>query len=122
MHKLTLAMACIALMGCAATITPTLPAKRTNVAGLVAPCSADGRGSRSCGDALFNATVISQIHKGQSQNEVRGIMGHDAERRTVDQYTESWGYLTSYENQMMTWITFTDRTVSSLSHEVVGGH
>ena len=49
-------------------------------------------------------------------------MGHAAERREVGAFTESWGYLTSYKNQMMTWITFTDRTVSSLTHEIVGGH
>lgn len=49
-------------------------------------------------------------------------MGHEAERREVGAFTESWGYLTSYKNQMMTWITFTDRTVSSMTHEIVGGH
>ena len=49
-------------------------------------------------------------------------MGHDAEKREADGFTESWGYLTSYKNHMMTWITFTDRTVSSMTHEIVGGH
>ena len=92
-----------------------------NVADLIAPCSPDRRGSQSCGDALSNGMAISQIHKGQSQSEVRTIMGHDAERREVRGSTESWGYLTSYKNQMFTWITFTDRTVSSMTHEVVGG-
>jgi hypothetical protein len=92
------------------------------VAAIIAPCSADGRGSQACGDALFNGTVISQIHKGQTQSEVRTIMQHDAERREVGGSTESWGYLTSYKNHMVTWITFTDRTVSSMTHEIVGGH
>lgn len=48
-------------------------------------------------------------------------MGHDAEKREVGGFTESWGYLTSYKNRMMTWITFTDRKVSSMTHEIVGG-
>ncbi|HYS52835.1 MAG TPA: hypothetical protein VER58_03595 [Thermoanaerobaculia bacterium] len=49
-------------------------------------------------------------------------MRHDAERREVEGLTESWGYLTSYKNQMITWITFTDWTVSWLTHEIVKGH
>ncbi|PYQ60002.1 MAG: hypothetical protein DMF58_09640 [Acidobacteria bacterium] len=123
MHKITLAVACVALAGCAASMTPSLPMGRINVAGgILAPCSPDHRGARACDDALFNTSVISQIHKGQSQNEVRGIMRHDAEKREVDGFTESWGYLTSYQNQMITWITFTDRKVSSLTHEIVEGH
>jgi hypothetical protein len=122
MHKITLAAACMALVGCASSMNPLLPAGRMNVAGIIAPCSPDRRGAQACGDAIFNTTVISQIHKGQSQSEVRNIMRHDAERREVDRFTESWGYLTNYKNQMMTWITFTDRTVSSLTHEVVEGH
>jgi hypothetical protein len=122
MHKITLAFAGMALAGCAASITPSLPAGRLNVGDIIAPCSPDRRGSQTCGDAFLNGTVISQIHKGQTEGEVRAIMGHDAERREVKGSTESWGYLTSYKNQMITWITFTDRTVSSMTHEIVGGH
>ena len=123
MQKLTLAVASIALAGCAAFTSPALPSRRLNLADVIAPpCSPDRRGSQSCGDALSNATVISQVHTGQSETEVRSIMGHDAEKREVDGLTESWGYLTSYKDQMMTWITFTDRTVTSMTHEVVGGH
>jgi hypothetical protein len=123
MYKITLAVTFVALAGCAASMTPRLPAGRMSVpADVIAPCSADRRGSQACADARVNATVISQIHTGQSQTEVCGIMGHAAERREVGAFTESWGYLTSYKNQMMTWITFTDRTVSSMTHEIVGGH
>jgi len=49
-------------------------------------------------------------------------MRHDAERRELAGSIESWGYLTSYKNQMVTWITFTDRTVSSITHEIVVAH
>jgi len=92
-----------------------------NVGEIIAPCSPDRGGAQACEDARFNATVISQIHKGQTQNEVRTIMRHDAERREIAGANESWGYLTSYHNQMVTWITFTGPTVSSLTHEVVVG-
>ena len=123
MYKITLAVACMSLLGCATSISPLLPAGRMSVPGaILAPCSPDHRGAQSCEDARFNGTVISQIHKGQTESEVRTIMGHDAERLETGGSTESWGYLTSYKNQMITWITFTDRTVSSLSHEIVGGH
>jgi hypothetical protein len=90
-----------------------------NKSAAVPPCHSDRRGGQVCGDATFNASVIAQIHKGQSRGDVRGIMGHDAERREIGALTESWGYMTSYENNMITWITFTDQRVSSLSHEAV---
>jgi len=123
MYKITLAVACMVLVSCAASMNPALPAGRMIVPGdILAPCSPDRRGAQSCEDAQFNTSVISQIHKGQSQSEVRGIMRHDAERREVGGSVESWGYLTSYKNQMVTWITFTDRTVSSITHEIVEGH
>jgi hypothetical protein len=123
MYKITLAVACLVLVSCAASVRPSLPAGRMNVTGgILAPCSPDRRGAQSCEDARFNTSVISQIHEGQSRSEVRGIMRHDAERREFGGSVESWGYLTSYKNQMVTWITFTNRTVSSITHEIVEGH
>ncbi len=91
----------------------------TTVSDAVQPCGSDRRGGQACGDASSNASVIAQIHKGQSRADVRGIMGHDAERTEIGALTESWGYMTSYENKMITWITFTDYKVSSLSHEAL---
>lgn len=90
-----------------------------NLAGVITPCYPDRRDAQACGNATFNASVISQIQKGQTPADVRAIMKHDAERREVTSLTESWGYLTSYENKMITWITFTDRKVTSLSHEAL---
>jgi predicted small secreted protein len=104
MHKITLAVACLALAGCAASINTSRPA---------------GRDAEASANALFNTTVISQIHKGQTRSEVRGIMRHDAEKHEIAGLTESWGYLTSHKNKMITWITFTDHTVSSLTHEIL---
>jgi hypothetical protein len=115
--SLALSIASLALTGCATVMT--LPTSRMNVAEAIRPCQSDRRGSQACGDATFNATVISQIKKGQTPTDVRAIMRHDAERREVTSLTESWGYLTNYQNKMITWITFTDRKVTSLSHEVL---
>jgi hypothetical protein len=112
-------IASLALTGCTTATDITLPVGRMNVAGDIRPCYPDRRDAQACGNAIFNATVISQIHKGQTPTAVRTIMRHDAERREVGALTESWGYLTSYENKMMTWITFTDQKVISLSHELL---
>ena len=119
MHKMTLAVACLALAGCTSSMNHSIPAGGMNVAGDIRPCSPDRRDAQACGNALFNTTVISQIHKGQTRSEVRGIMKHDAEKREIAGVTESWGYLTSYKNKMITWITFTDHKVSSLTHEII---
>jgi hypothetical protein len=109
----------LALTGCTAVLTSVSPAGVMNEAGAIQPCRPDRRDAQACGNAIFNATVIAEIHKGQSRTNVRGIMRHDAERREVVGLTESWGYMTSYRNKMITWITFTDHQVSSLSHEAV---
>ncbi|MGZ5494956.1 MAG: hypothetical protein ACXWHG_15230 [Thermoanaerobaculia bacterium] len=83
-------------------------------------CATVAPAPRVSANVIFdNAAVIDGIHNGQSQDEVRGIMRHSAERREVGSVTESWGYMTSDKNNMMTWITFTDHRVTSLSHEVI---
>ncbi len=112
-------IASLALAGCTAVLTSSTPAGRMNEAGAIQPCYPDRRDAQACGNAIFNATVIAQIHKGQSRTDVRRIMRHDAERSEIFGQTESWGYMTSYANKMITWITFTDHQVSSLSHEEV---
>ncbi len=113
------AIASLALTGCAALSARPPATGNMNAVHEMAPCRADLSNAQGCGNFLSNAAVIGQIHRGQSRAEVRGIMRHDAERREIGSLTESWGYLTSDKNSMMTWITFTDRQVSSVSHEVV---
>ena len=61
--------------------------------------------------------MIAQIHTGQTLTDVRAIMRHEAERRTVDGTNESWGYITNYGDKVMTWIAFTDRKVSSVTQQ-----
>lgn len=116
---LSIASLALALAGCTAATELTLPAGRMTVAGDIRPCEPDRRGAQSCGNAIANAPLITQVHIGQTPADVRAIMRHDAERLEVGSLTESWGYLTSYENKMMTWITFTNQKVTSLSHEVL---
>ena len=108
--RLLLSIALLTLTGSAAALTDSAANK---------PCDPDRRGSQACAHAIFNATVIGQIHKGQSQDVVRGIMRHAPERTEIQGVTESWGYMTSHKDSMITWITFTDRKVSSLSHESI---
>jgi hypothetical protein len=106
--RVVLAIASLVFTGCATVST--------------APRAADRMGETvqpTRANTISNAGVIDQIHHGQSQDEVRIIMRHSPERTEVGSLTESWGYMTSDKNSMITWITFTDRIVSSLSHEVV---
>jgi hypothetical protein len=83
--------------------------------GSISSCGGHHTDSEACGRATFNARVIGQIHAGQPFAEVRSIMKHDAERRTIDNNSESWGYISDYQAEMMTWITFTDGKVSAMT-------
>ena len=112
---LAVSVAILALTGCTSTMNSALPPGRMNEAGVIRPCHRDHRDAQACGNAIFNETVISQIHTGQTLTDVRAIMRHDAERRTVDGTNESWGYITNYDNKQMTWIAFTDRKVSAVT-------
>jgi hypothetical protein len=112
---LAVSVAILVLTGCTSTMNSALPPGRMSEAGVIRPCHRDHRDAQACGNALFNETVISQIHTGQTLTDVRAIMRHDAERRTVDGTNESWGYITNYHNKQMTWIAFTDRKVSAVT-------
>lgn len=105
-ENVAIAIASLFLTSCASA---TLPAGRHQVAAAVVRPSSDA--------ATSNATAMLLIHEGQSRADVLGIMRHQAERHEVTGVTESWGYLTSGPNRMLTWITFTDQKVSSISHE-----
>ena len=88
-----------------------------NEAGNIRPCHRDHRDAQACGNAIFNAGVIGDIHTGQTLNDVRAIMRHDAERRLVTAADESWGYITNYDEKVMTWIAFADGKVTSVRQE-----
>jgi len=112
---LAVSVAILALTGCTSAMNSALPPGRMNEAGNIRPCHRDHRDAQACGNAIFNETVIAQIHTGQTLTDVRAIMRHNAERRTVDGTNESWGYITNYDDKVMTWIAFTDRKVSAVT-------
>jgi uncharacterized protein YceK len=112
---LAISFAAITLTGCTSVMNTALPPGRMDEAGTIRPCHRDHRDAQACGNAIFNETVISDIHPGQTPADVRAIMRHDAEHRTVDASTESWGYITDYDAKVMTWIAFSDQKVSSIT-------
>jgi len=114
---LAISLAALALTGCTTAMNTALPPGRMNEAGNIRPCHRDHRDAQACGNAIFNQTVIGSIHTGQTLTDVRAIMRHDAERRTVDGSNESWGYITDYNDKVMTWIEFTDRKVSAVTKQ-----
>jgi len=112
---LAVSVAIVALTGCTSAMNSALPPGRMNEAGTIRPCHRDHRDAQACGNAIFNEGVIAQIHTGQTLGDVRAIMRHEAERRTVDGMNESWGYITNYNDKVMTWIAFSDQKVSSVT-------
>lgn len=114
---LAISFAALTLTGCTSAMNMALPPGRMSEEGAIRPCHRDHRDAQACGNALFNESVIAQIHTGQTLTDVRAIMRHDAERRTVDNSNESWGYITNYNDKVMTWITFTDRKVTSVTQQ-----
>jgi nitrous oxide reductase accessory protein NosL len=114
---LAISAAALTLAGCTTAMDSALPPGRMSDSGTIRPCHRDHRDAQACGNAIFNEKVIDQIHTGQTLTDVRAIMRHDAERRTVDNAVESWGYITNYNDKVMTWIAFTDRKVSSITQQ-----
>jgi len=114
---LALFVVSLTLLGCTSAMNTALPPGHMSDAGTIRPCHRDHRDAQACGNAIFNGTVIGQIHTGQTLTDVRAIMRHEAERRTVDGSNESWGYITDYDNKVMTWIAFTDRKVSAVTQQ-----
>lgn len=82
--------------------------------GRIAPCHGNHTDSQACGNAAFNSTVIGKVQPGQTKEEVRAIMRHDAERRSIADGRETWGYITDYGSEMMTDIVFTEGKVTGL--------
>jgi nitrous oxide reductase accessory protein NosL len=112
-----ISVAALTLTGCTSAMDTALPPGRMNEAGTIRPCHRDHRDAQACGNAIFNDGVIAQIHTGQTIGDVRAIMRHEAERRTVAGVTESWGYITNYNDKVMTWIEFTDQKVTAITKQ-----
>lgn len=114
---LTVAIAGLTLSGCASIKDTVWKPGRMNHKGEIRQCHGEEYDAQACGNAIFNSTVIGKIHMDQTMTDVRAIMRHEAERRKTDAYSESWGYITDYENREMTWITFRNDVVTSIDKE-----
>jgi hypothetical protein len=82
--------------------------------GKITPCHGSHTDIYACGAATFNAPRVAQIQSGMTIADVRKLMEHDPERRTMEGRMESWAYITDYDAEMMTWITFTDDVVTGM--------
>lgn len=85
--------------------------------GKISPCPGYHTDNQACGNAVFNARVIGQVAAGQTKEQVRDIMKHDAERREIDGNEERWSYITDYQAEQMTVIVFTESKVSGMKQE-----
>lgn len=87
--------------------------------GRITPCPDWHTDNQACGDAVFNAKVIGQVKLGQTQDQVRAIMRHDPERRLATissegKKIETWSYITDYQAELMTTLTFTDSSLTAI--------
>lgn len=87
--------------------------------GKITPCNGWHTDNQACGNALFNTKQISRVELGQTPSEVRTIMKHDAERREAmvrsdGGKTETWSYLTDYDAEQMTTLTFVNSRLTAI--------
>src|SRR5438093_6422798 len=87
--------------------------------GKITPCNGWHTDNQACGYAMFNAKQIPQVSLGQTPAEVRAIMRHDPERREASLATdgkqiETWSYITDYDAEQMTSLTFTDGRLTQI--------
>jgi hypothetical protein len=87
--------------------------------GRITPCPDWHTDNDACGHAIFNANVINQVKLGETQDQVRTIMRHDAERREASsslegKNLETWSYITDYQAELMTTLTFTDGVLTAI--------
>jgi len=122
-HRLSALLPLLALCSCAGVMKPILdrtsPPGEMNADGTINPCHGYRTRPQDCGNALWNAAQIGRVLLGQTLEQVRAIMGHDPEEREASvrdgRTTESWVYLTNYDNDVLTTILFIDGTVTAIS-------
>jgi len=91
-----------------------LPEGQMLANGTIAPCDGWHTDAQACGNALFNRPLLPKIHVGMTTDDVRSIMRHDAERREISGNTETWLYMSDYDAEQMTAITFVDGKVTAM--------
>jgi hypothetical protein len=112
--KVAVALIALALSGCLDYVSNPHPGGVMLGSGKITPCHGFYTDDQACGRAKFNAPRVANIHSGMTMNEVRSVMEHDAEQKTIENSSESWGYLTDYEAEKMTWVIFTDGKVTGM--------
>lgn len=75
--------------------------------------------SVACERSVKNQTAVAKIQVGQSMDQVRAIMG-TPERRDTDGSGERWGYLTDYDAERVTTITFVSGVVTAITQGPAG--
>lgn len=70
--------------------------------------------AEACKRSVVNQTAITRVQVGQTLDQVRAIMGAP-ERREADATSERWGYLTDYDGERVTTITFVAGKVTAIT-------
>ena len=106
------------LAGCTGIKNQVSPPGRLGDDGRITPCHGHRRDLQACGNALFNAPRVPLLQLGQTKEQVRQLMEHDAESlsaRTVNGQTiETWGYVVNYQKYRVTEVTFTNGLVTAI--------
>lgn len=109
------------LPGCATVRDVVSPPGEMAADGTINPCHGHKADAQACGNALYNGTRIGKVAIGQSITDVRQIMGHDPEQRSVQatdgHSSESWSFRTDYQGRIMTRIEFRDAVVVAIRQE-----
>ncbi len=121
-RKLSLLTAlAMALPGCSTVRDVVSPPGEMTADGTINPCHGHKADAQACGNALYNSTRIGKVSIGQSLTEVRQIMGHDPEQRSVQALdghsVESWSFRTDYQGRITTRIEFRDAVVVGIKQE-----
>lgn len=114
-----LAAAALALSGCQSYLNHKYPPGQMGPDGKVYPCNDRRMDHQACGEAIYNAPRVRRLELGQTIAEARAIMGRDPERRSLKttptgKPVEQWGYLTDYDNTVVSVITFTDGRIAAV--------
>ena len=116
-----LVAAATSLSGCSAVKDVVSPPGEMSADGAINPCHGHKADAQACGNAVYNSARIGKVALGQSLAQVRQIMGHDPEQRSVqvldghDQ--ETWSFRTDYSGRITTRIDFRDAVVVGIRQE-----
>ena len=111
--------------GCAGIIRPVRdaisPPGQLSANGTVTPCHGYRSDYQACGNAIYNAKVISKLAIGMSIDDARAIVKRAPERREQEAQGGSkvdiWWFLTDYDRWLSTRIEFRGGQIVSIRTE-----